>query len=314
VRAARARTWTFLAACLAIGCEADDLGGDLDGGADAPGATGDGAGGQSATCGFVEPEPNDTPEQATTYPAGSPRRGCIGGRSDVDLYLLAAPGMPASGGYFQAALSEVGAGQLEIAVLSDRDDGRLLGAVRSFDEGAPLFVYWAAAPGERYRVSVSHFGTGSAPFAYTLRATFTAVEDSYEPNDVREQSRPLALGVTARPFFFAGFSARDIESDAYDDWYEVELGARPVTVALGDVPADVGPQLRLFDAAGTERGSRINSEPGGTVTLTAPVTAAGKHRIQVSIFSVRPAAAGESRMAGVVPDSFTRPYSLLVSQ
>ena len=309
-------TGAALVMALPAGCGLEDDGG-LDGGVlggdGGPALDGASNGG---SCGFSEAEPNDQRQQATPYAAGQILRGCLGSREDVDLYALTAPATPAGGGYFQAALTEVGAGQLEVAVFAVSDESRLLSGVRTFDEGGSLFFYWAAAPGQQYRVSVSRFGAGAAAFAYTFKATYTGVEDLFEPNDVRDQARPLPLGMTARAFFFAGFAGRDIAPTAYDDWFLVPLVAGRVNIALTEVPTDVGPQVRLFGPDGGERASRLNSEPGGSVTLDAviPPATAGMHRLQVTIFSVRPAAAAESTSAGTLPDSFTRSYSLRVSQ
>ena len=61
----------------------------------------------------------------------------------------------------------MGPGTIEVKVYSASDNAALLDNVQSLDEGGSVYFYWAAAPGQTYRVAVGRFGGGSTAVSRT---------------------------------------------------------------------------------------------------------------------------------------------------
>jgi hypothetical protein len=315
----RPRLWLSLALALA-GCGSSGSG-TPDGGGGGSGGTGGGGpadaggpdGASAAPCGIPEMEPNDTRDNAVVYTAGSEVVACLGTDKDVDFYEVTAPAGDAAGGYYQASITNVGMGNVDAKVFSATDNSLILQFTYTVDQGASLYFYWAAAPGQKYRVAVTNFAGWNNPYKYTFKATYQKVADAFEPNDMREAAKPLTLGTAVMPYFFTGFRRGDIKPEEYQDWFSVMLDAGMVTVKVDNVPTDVRPQIKLLDPTGAEVDlpTRYNVTPGGSLNTSAKVDMAGKYLLVVDIFSVEPDASAKEMM---VPDSFTRPYTLTVSQ
>ena len=299
----------FTAGALVTGCE--ELTDDADGG---PGAmpesdarpTGPG-------CGLAtEPEPNDTSGEAAPYFVGTSAVGCLAHADDVDVYEIKAPAVDLAGGYFQASLTDVGAGTVAVEVASARDNAAFLRGTFTNTPAASLFFFWAAAPGETYRIAVSRFSSASGPFRFTLRANYTRLPDPFEPNDDRNAAKALSLGVVHEALFFAGHQTESVAATDFSDWYSVTLASGPVSVKLQGVPTTVRPEVELFDASNTSvsAAAMYNNTPGGDLATGATVRA-GAHRLVVRIFALAPDTAGK---VTTLPDNFMRPYRLTVSQ
>ena len=87
------------------------------------------------------------------------------------------------------------------------------------------------------------------------------------------------------------------------------------TATISNVPSDTIAQVDLIDASKTVLASVYGSNAGqGFVVPPAagtPVTVtAGTYRVRVSVFSTGPGHADGT----TPPDSFTRPYTLVVNQ
>ncbi|HEY0714387.1 MAG TPA: hypothetical protein VGF45_17015, partial [Polyangia bacterium] len=273
-------------ACQDLGDAADA--GAFDGGASDAASSAPG-------CGLSnEPEPNDSAAQATSYVIGSAAQGCLASASDVDVFEVKAPTTGTAGGYFQGSLTEVGAGTLAVEITSARDNAPFLRGTFTNTPGASLFFYWAAAPGGTYRVAVSRFSAAAAPFRFTFRSAYTAVNDTFEPNDTREEAKPVALGNAISAFFFAGHVSEVVEPAAFSDWYSVVLAAGTASFRLTNVPTSVRPEIEVYDANNNRVRalSMYSNTPGGNLDITGPV-AAGPHRLVVRIFALAPETAGK---------------------
>jgi hypothetical protein len=316
----QARRWLaglLAVACLGVGgCQdlIDTLndGGAPDGGT-GTGGSGGSTGGPFVGCGLpAEPEPNDSRNQATSYSAGASVKGCLAAAADVDFYETTSPSSNPAGGYYQGAITDVGAGTVDVKVYTASDNAPLLQGTFTVDAGASLFFYWAAAPGQTYRVAVAPFNPFSGAFLYTFKATYTAVTDAYEPNDTAAQAKPIAVGTPISALFFTGHKAATITPDEWKDFYSFDLAAGMVTIKIDQVPSMVRPEVELYDGAGNRIGPArmFNNTPGGNIDVTTAV-ARGPHRLEVRIFTLAPDTADEGMM---VPDHFTKPYRLTVSQ
>jgi hypothetical protein len=254
-------------------------------------------------------EPNNSRDQATAYALGSSVLGCVGVEDDADYFEFTVPN-DAAGGYVQLLLSEVGDGNLAATVYSASDNGQIVNSYAT-TRGQNVAAFFAVAPDQKFRVSVDDFGGFDKPYRYALKASYTKLEDAFEPNDTREQAKPITLGAPVNAFLFAGHATSNVTDYAFYDFYKLPVTAAQVTVKLENVPLNVTGDLRLFDAEGREVASKYETTGGASVTLTHTVETAGDYSVRVGNFSTLPEVSG--RVANV-PDHFTRAYKLTTSQ
>jgi hypothetical protein len=275
-------------------------------------------------CGFQDPnEPsNDRRESAALLTPGVAIQGCIGGKDptvDSDYYELVTPADPA-GGYFQVAITDVGPDKIGVTTYAASDNSVILEPFGAPDPGASINLFLAAAPGQHYRLLVA-YGTYDflfkQPFRYTIKATFTKVNDAYEPNDTRATAKPITVGVPITAFSFAGFTTGH---SGYDngkqggaptaDWYKVDLAAGMLKATVENTASDVRVLFALYDGLGTERIRSDGLTYGAGASLTFAATA-GTYFLAVQAGDQGPVSA--ANRASVSP-SFTMPYTLTVSQ
>ncbi len=257
----------------------------------------------------AEAEPNDTRGQSTPYTLGVSLAGCIGDGQDRDYFDLG--GATRVAGYYQIALADVGRGSLAARVFAVSDNGEITSQFAA-NEGQTLNLFFAAAAGQRYRLEVRDFAGFTAPYFYALTATFEAVDDRFEPNDSKSDAKGILVGQPASAFAFAGFIAgATIAPEAYDDWYRVTLAKDAVTLRLENVPTSVPPDVSLLDAQGSEIARAFDTTRGAGVMLRKSLTQGGDYLVKVSVFAPVPPAEGKGT---VLPDHFTRPYKLTVTQ
>jgi len=265
-----------------------------------------------------EHEPNDDKASPAPYIIGTEVAGTLGsGDGAVDLtdyYEVVAPATDPSGGYFQALVSKVGSGAVAAEVYSKSDSGRLLLADGA-DQGQDTTFFWAARPGQHYLVRLYVAGAVLPAYAYTFKATYTRIDDPYEPNDSSDTPTTIALGTPAAAYFFNGFSSAAAPTPD-QDWYVVTLAQGPATVVIQPVPHDLRIQFQVYyeptfvqvaatNFVGANAGAAITN---GGFTASMP----GRYLIEVSAFGF---AAGSVAARGtVLPDSFTRGYTLTVTQ
>ena len=275
----------------------------------AAGGAGGGSGGAGGApdCSLPETAPNDTLDQATSYAVGDAAGGCLENGKDKDDYRFTVPAN-AAGGYVQLAVTNVGPGAaIRLRIFTASDTAVL------FDNpigttAQSSFAYFAAAPGATYVAEVSA-NVFNGPTSYALRATYTAVDDPYEPNDNRLDAKTITVGTPVSAYLFAGYASQTM--GAPDDYYKISLADGTVHVGVDVFPTNVGPHLWLYDP----NGARVQEDYSGTsgAGLTLPVTTvtAGDYYVRVGSFSSPPKQQG----AGIdLPDNFTRPYRLTVTQ
>jgi hypothetical protein len=315
----------FLFCAILAGCGSSDntnveggAGSGGGGGSGGSGGAGGAAGGGANPCGITEMEPNNTRDNPTAYTAGAAVVACIGSDTDVDFYELTAPMADVAGGYYQAGLTDVGAdGMLDVKVYTASDNSAVVENTYTIDKGGSLFFYWAAAPGQKYRIAVSNFVAAGKPFKYTLKATYNKVNDTFEPNDTPETAKPLTLATPVMGYLYTGFKAKDIDAKEYEDWFSFTLAAGMVSIKLENVPTNIAGQVKLRDPTGSEvflMPAGYNTTMGGSVIATGMIMAAGAHKLVVNPCVMQGDEGGKAMNATMIPDNFTRAYKLTVSQ
>lgn len=282
---------------------------ETDAGTVTPTVDGGGADGSVVvTGGCAFGEPNENRDQATALTIGTQYSGCVTTREDADFYEFTAPS-DNSGGYVQIALTNVGAGSIAAEVFAASDNGSLT-SVYNTTEGESLPVYVSVAPGAKYRLRVADFAGFSAEYKYDLKLTYTKFDDSFEPNNTRDDAKSITKNVPVEAIIAPTTAAGHVKEDDWFDFYAVDLAAGNADVKLENVPTNVNADVQVYNAAGTVVASKYNTTDGASVVVEPFQTAAAKYYVRVSYFASPPASAAK----GGIPDNFTRKYKLTVSQ
>jgi hypothetical protein len=272
--------------------------------------------GQSGDAGEVvgESEPNEDREHATPYTPGTTVLGATGSAEDVDFYETVVPAGDLAGGYYQASITDVGEGRVKAIVYTASDD-RIIHQASSPTNRGSLFFYWAAAREQKYRIEVNRAGSFAAPYKYALEIRYTRVNDAFEPNDNSDGSSPkqITLGMPITAYFFTGFKQMVIDADDYQDWFVVDLPAGMTTVRIDNVTG-WRPQFDMIDAMGNpfSAARKVASAAGASIEHAFMVTTPGMYRAVIQGYASQPIDEADSEMT--VPDNFTKPYTLTISQ
>ncbi len=137
-----------------------------------------------------------------------------------------------------------------------------------------VLVAAAETPGYHYIRIHDQERSAPAPTPSLLRITLVPVIDSWEPNDT------LGQAATSPESSVRGhlFGPSDV------DWYRVWMRQPgPLALSLEAVPSALRPEVRIYDANGTHRGSYANTNPGigGTDVLVYNAPDPGFYFIRV---------------------------------
>lgn len=276
-----------------------------DGGADAP-TTGGG-------CDFGEP--NDTRETAKAISLDQTYANlCVSNpdRTDeLDFFEITAPASDLAGGYVELEISNVQNGGLADMIVTSSSDNDVVFETYTTDEGASVSGWLTVAPGAKYRIQVNRFAGAGKRFAYDLSTKYTAIKDAYEPNDKKEDAKPIALN-TAIMASSAAHSARaDLQAGDDQDWFKFTLAAGAANIRMSNVASDYMCDAELFDATGAKVGEVYQTTPGADCLLAATELTGGQYFLQLHQFAGLPRrGAGDKPVASFV----TQQYKLEVTQ
>jgi hypothetical protein len=260
----------------------------------------------TGACAFGEP--NETRETAKAVNLGDTITACISTGTEIDFLSFTTPA-DVTGGFVLLDFNNVGAGNLLVKVQTASDNAEIATKYVT-TPGQSVKLWFAAAPGTAYRVAVADFAGFTAEYKYDLKLTYTKVNDTFEPNDKREDAKPLTLGTPVDAYIFAGFKSATIPQSDYDDWYSVTLAAGAVTMKVENVPADVTPEVELYDPSNaTVDGRTYSITPGASVTKSSTAATGGTYKVRVNYFSPEPATSGSD-----VLEHLTKPYKLTITQ
>jgi hypothetical protein len=294
------------------GSASDDsqLGGDA-------GASETGQGGTPSTvpagtdsCDDGEDPPNNTREEATAYTLGTDYQGCTQDTTDVDVYEFTIPD-DSRGGYVQVSLTDVGTdGDLDITVFSGLDNGSFLSNATN-SVGTNLYLYFTAAPGASFHISVEDYNTVNAPNPYTFNATYVQVPDTHEPNDSRPEATAISVGEEVEGYMLGDReTSTGIPNENWFDWYQVDLEAGTVTALLSIVASDIDGSITLFDPLGSQIANNADNTDGSSVQLEYTIEEAGAYYVRINPYSAPP----PQGTTVDVPEFLTTPYTLTVTQ
>lgn len=285
--------------------------GGTDGGASSSSSSSSSSGGGDAGGGGCEfGEPNNTREQSTSIALGSPYTEICAKTGDLDYYEIVAPN-DAAGGVIKADFTNVGAtGNLNIKIFSVTDNGEMYNHYGSAN-GQSQSVWFSAAPGQKYRIEVSTFGASDEnAYKYDMKVSYTKIDDPSEPNQTKDEAKPLTKGVATEAILSSGLKgARPVDTDI-DDYFSVDLVPGKASVRLENVPADLNAQWFVIDPTGKVVTNKYGGNDGASVINDeVQIEVAGKHIIRVNAFH-----APEVVGADAVPASYTQKYKLTVAQ
>lgn len=306
-----------LGGAVAAGCTVTTTGSDTPDASSTPVPTADGGASDAPTtgsgCDFGEP--NDTRETATAISLDQTyAKLCVSNpdRSDeLDFYEITAPLTDLAGGYAELKISNVQNGGLADMIVTSSSDNDVVFENYSTDQGANVSGWLTLTPGAKYRIQVNRFGGAGDRFTYDLSTKYTAIKDAYEPNDKKEDAKPIALN-TAIMASAAAHSARaELQAGDDQDWFKLTLAAGTATIKVSSVASDYKCDAELFDATGSKVGERYQTTPGADCILPVTDLVGGQYFLQLHNFSGLPIrGAGGKPVAAFVAQQ----YKLEVTQ
>ena len=265
-------------------------------------------------CGLQDPEPNEGKEAPPPLTLGEELEACAATYADDDRFTVTAPADAAPGGYFQAYVIPDAKGDFRFEISSMGGYGNVIDDldIKFGGPGAPLHIIWQANPGWSYELYVDASQDDIyVPFRYKTKVVFhPGFADPYEPNDTISQAKPITAGTPIKASFWT--ASDKYKRLSYSDWFTVALQPGPATILLDEVPADVDPSITLHGPSTTRVFMFEAAEGNGMpVTIKFNAPAAGDYAIEVRGYGPL---VGYSTKQPWVPESYTKPYRLLVSQ
>lgn len=217
----------------------------------------------------AEQEDNDVIADGNPVALGTSMRATIAQPGDPDWFAFDMP----TPGTIHLAIDPVPA-TLRPSLRLWRDNAALIDSRLATNAGDALAMDVRVTEAGRYHVSVEGAGGSSAAGDYVLSLSATAVVDPHEPNDTFQDAVPLAGLNRVQPYLFATGDA---------DWFRVAVPAgATLRVTIGDVPADLQPQIEIYDHDAARLASKRASNRGQGISLSWPVATAGDYTIRVS--------------------------------
>ena len=254
-------------------------------------------------------EPNDDPATAVVLELESLARGCIQGASaDVDRFLLQAPPIPESGGYWDVQLQGPMEGGTRLSVRNTAVDGAL--DLSLSPEDSPTQLYLGADAGGSVELTLTADGGGAVDLGYDLLSSWIPIDDRWEPNESQEEAPDITLGQSVTAFCNGSFGEG---LTAPRDWYRL-IGATDgaAVVSITSAPADIVLQVLIRDEpSGRSRPVGQAVAAGQTFSATIPVTGG------VRAFAVGPRQEQAEAVFGddeLPPPAFGTPYTFTVTQ
>lgn len=263
----------------------------------------------SGGCDFGEPN-NDRDHGTPITLNASYTKMCVSGADGADFFEIVGPN-DVAGGYVEVSMTNVGDASPEMEVFAVADQGKMFDTYTT-TRGASLYGWFTVSPGAKYQVKIREFaatGPSNDPqFTYDLNVKYTPLNDKYEPNDKREDAKPISL---ATPILASGVAVSPKATpDNDDDWYKVTLAAGMVTVVV-KTPADTNCDVKLYDAANAVAGGNYQVGHGTDCTFTVDPVTPGDYTLVRRTFGSPAPTAGNVQLT---PDYVTKQYTLTVTQ
>lgn len=234
-------------------------------------------------CAFGEPNDVYAP-YAMSLPASF---DACAPKGDTDSFTFVTPNV-AAGGYLTVNLEDVDSAAL-LAVVNDTttSPAKELWFARSLNGGATTSLRGYVAVGPQRRISLEVAGaSGTTAGRYHASVTFTAFDDTFEPNNKWEDSKAIGSGVAANAMFPSRTPRPSFVGNDDADWYLAPHAAGAFTITVSNVAADAKVNLNAYFVAagsssmGVSLGSAVGA-PGATTTLSGTLPSAGSIRVEV---------------------------------
>ncbi|MBX3228578.1 MAG: PPC domain-containing protein [Labilithrix sp.] len=249
-------------------------------------------------------EPNDDRDNATALTIGTAYTACTSSKDD-DFYEFTTPDDKA-GGLLEITFTNVKDGRIESTLFTAADNDKI-GSEYETTKGADHRVYLGVAPNVKYRLMVTSWSTANDAFSYDFKVSYTKTSDEFEPNDTREEAKPITVGTSIEGTLTPKITLAGADK-GWSDWFSVDLASGGTTIKLENVATNLSGEIELYNADGARIGSDYSSTKGANVTLSKAVSA-GKHYVRVMPWSNIPHTG-----KGPAPDNFERRYKLTVTQ
>jgi hypothetical protein len=207
---------------------------------------------------------------------------------ELDFFEITAPATDIAGGIVEVQLSNVQNGGLAEIIVTASADNTVIFDSYQMDPGASTAGWLSVSPGAKYRIQVNRFAGAGDRFAYDLFAKYTPVTDTYEPNNKKEDAKPIALNTQIEASLAASSANGDLAVGDDADWFKVTLAAGTATIKMTNVASDYLCDVQLFDAAGEAVNEKYEMTPGADCVLNAAELAGGAYTINVHHFAGLP--------------------------
>jgi hypothetical protein len=280
-------------AALVVGCTITTTPADPIPAPTPPSTTEDGGmDGAASASGCDFGEPNDTREQAKVIALGTAYTGlCVSNpdhTDELDFFEFTAPSSDLAGGVVEVQLTNVKNGGLaEIIVTAVANNGVVFDSYQT-DPGANTSGWLSVAPGAKYRIQVNRFGGAGDRFAYDLLAKYTAITDTFEPNNKKEDAKVIALNTPIVATAAAHSANAELSAGDDQDWFKVSLGAGIAKIKMTNVAADYMCDVELLNDAGESVGEKYQVDRGADCVLDAQDLKAGSYFVKLHAFSGLP--------------------------
>ncbi len=179
-------------------------------------------------------------------------------------------------------------------------------------------AYFSVHPGMTYSVRVYPFfnaDTKDYPVPYTLSWEFTDRPDAYEPNDTRNDAKPIRLNEPIEAYAIAGYIKQYFIGSTDDntyDWYQVTLDSSDrISAEVLEKPNDLDLNLRFITPAGRQVGTESVSTGNIKKIRTRNALDPGTYYLEVHQRMKGPRKSENDTKP--IPDHFDQPYKLIVT-
>jgi hypothetical protein len=244
----------------------------------------------AAGCSFGEP--NDNRDQAKAIDLGTTYTGlCVSNpdhTDELDFFEITAPSSDAAGGVVEVSVSNVkDRGLAEIIVTSAADNVVIFDSYTT-DPGASTAGWLSVTPGAKYRVQINRFGGAGDRFTYDLSTKYTAINDTFEPNNKKEDAKAITLNTPIHATSAAHSANGNLQVGDDADWYKVTIAAGTASIKMTNVASDYLCDVQLFDASGEKVAEQYETTKGADCILPATDLKGGSYYVLLNTFGGLP--------------------------
>ncbi len=224
-------------------------------------------------CGSAEPMSNDDRDMALAL--GSETTLCLADGADHDWFYVDTPA-DGKAHILELDFDQEPSAWANLAVFA-KADGSQIGTFHSA-KGVKASVWVTLGPGAR---TLLDFTPNIASQALvTVKASMTAENDSYEPNNERAAAATIMSATDISAQMMVPYVS--VDQSLEDDWYKVELTAGAHVFRLTSEPEEAWIEVQISDSARVDVASGHPPNRGAAFNFNFSVSAAGTYYFRLA--------------------------------